>query len=226
MSKKIKIALSAVLVGVFLVACGASQEKIDETKQALENMTAAMEAVEAKYLDITDSSRRRELDILAKEAEELKSIEIEKLSEKRIDALLSQIKDLTASYQSINEQFTAILNEETLNREEMAKHKYYDVYVVNKTGKDFAHVNFVDDATDMHLVLVEDDSLFKDGYTLMGGIIDVYEDSERWSFNCIEENGTEYFFHCDDIKGRDLDGATITLTIEADSGDPIATVSK
>ena len=226
MSKKIKIIITAVLLGALLASCGVSQEKIDEAGQSVEAMKAARETAQATFLDITDSSRERELDILGKEADELAATDINKLNSKKIDAFISQVKDLTVSYQSMNDEFAAILGEETKEREERAEHTFYDVYLVNNSGKDFTVVKFIDSNTMKTYKLVDNGAVLKNGYTLMGIRMDINKTTDKWSFNCEEADGTEYFFVCEGLAGRDLDGATFTLTINSETGEEIATVSK
>jgi outer membrane murein-binding lipoprotein Lpp len=226
MSKKIKIIITAVLLGALLASCGVSQEKIDEAGQSVETMKTAREKAEATFLDITDSSRERELEILGKEADGLIATDINKLNNKKIDSFISQVKDLTVSYQSMNEEFAAILETETQEREERANHTFYDVYLVNNSGKDFTVVNFIDSNTMTTYKLLDDGAVLKNGYTLMGVRMDINKTSDKWSFNCEEANGTEYFFICEGLAGRDLDGATFTLKINSETGEEIAAVSK
>ncbi len=227
MSKKIRVLLSVILLGALLGACGVSQEKIDEANQAVEAMKAAREKAEATYLDITDSSREKELEILGKEADELMTIEIAKLNNKRVDALVSQIKDLTQSYQSMNDEFVAILEEENKEKDQKAEHTFYDVYVVNNSGKDFTVVKFIDTNTMKTYTLVDEQGVvLKNGYTVMGYRMDINCTTADWAFNCEEANGTEYSFVVKDLAGRDLDGAIFTLIIDSETGEEIATVSK
>ena len=226
MSKKIKIIITAVLLGALLASCGVSQEKIDEAGQSVETMKTAREKAEATFLDITDSSRERELEILGKEADGLIATDINKLNSKKIDSFISQVKDLTVSYQSMNEEFAAILETETQEREERANHTFYDVYLVNNSGKDFTVVNFIDSNTMTTYKLLDDGAVLKNGYTLMGVRMDINKTSDKWSFNCEEADGTEYFFICEGLAGRDLDGATFTLKINSETGEEIAAVSK
>ncbi len=225
--KRIRAAAAALMIGTLLVACSASQEKIDTAKAGLESMTAARAAAEEAYLDITDNSRQRELEILAKEADELAVIEIEKLSSKRADAFISQVKDLENSYKSMGAEFAATLNEENLQRQEIAKHKQYNVYIINKSGKDIAQLKFHDVKMEYSTPqLLGDENLLKDGYTLMGTTIDIYDDSREWVFLAEEENGTEHFFRCEGLENKDLNGKTIVLSFDPDSGEARAALSE
>jgi outer membrane murein-binding lipoprotein Lpp len=226
--KKITKAASAIIICMFLIACSASQEKIDEAAQAVETMKKARAAAEETYLDITDDSRKNEINILANEAKELESTDISKLGANKIDSFITKVSELTSSYQSMESDFSAILELETLEREDRKKKTTYNVYVANKTGMNFSRVVFHDVKKEMSGDnLVGKDAVLQDGYTLMGSWIDVYSDSDEWIFICENEADEElYYFRCDDLKGKNLEGKTLVLRIDPDSGDRIATISE
>ncbi len=226
--KKITKAASAMIICMFLIACSASQEKIDEAAQAVETMKQARAAAEETYLDITDDSRKNEINILANEAKELESTDISKLGANKIDSFITKVSELTSSYQSMESDFSAILELETLEREDRKKKTTYNVYVANKTGMNFSRVVFHDVKKEMSGDnLVGKDAVLPDGYTLMGSWIDIYTDSDEWVFICENEQDEElYYFRCEDLKGRNLEGKTLVLKSDPDSGDRIATISE
>ncbi len=226
--KKITKAASAMIICMFLIACSASQEKIDEAAQAVETMKQARQAAEETYLDITDDSRKNEINILANEAKELESTDISKLGANKIDSFITKVSELTSSYQSMESDFSAILELETLEREDRKKKTTYNVYVANRTGMNFSRVVFHDVKKEMSGDnLVGKDAVLPDGYTLMGSWIDIYTDSDEWVFICENEQDEElYYFRCEDLKGRNLEGKTLVLKSDPDSGDRIATISE
>ena len=226
--KKITKAASAMIICMFLIACSASQEKIDEAAQAVETMKKARAAAEETYLDITDDSRKNEINILANEAKELESTDISKLGANKIDSFITKVSELTSSYQSMESDFSAILELETLEREDRKKKTTYNVYIANKTGMNFSRVVFHDVKKEMSGDnLVGKDAVLPDGYTLMGSWIDIYTDSDEWVFICENEQDEElYYFRCEDLKGRNLEGKTLVLKSDPDSGDRIATISE
>lgn len=226
--KKITKAASAMIICMFLIACSASQEKIDEAAQAVETMKQARQAAEETYLDITDDSRKNEINILANEAKELESTDISKLGANKIDSFITKVSELTSSYQSMESDFSAILEQETLEREDRKKKTTYNVYVANRTGMNFSRVVFHDVKKEMSGDnLVGKDAVLPDGYTLMGSWIDIYTDSDEWVFICENEQDEElYYFRCEDLKGRNLEGKTLVLKSDPDSGDRIATISE
>ena len=225
-TKMLKAAMSAIILGVILTACGVSQEKIDEAHTAIETMKKAKEETEASYLDITDSSRKNELDILAKEAEKYEATDVEKLGGK-IEDFISDVSELTQSYQSINNQFSYIKNQEALDKEEKAKHSYYNVYIQNKTGKNLDSIKLRDVVAEVSSDnFLGDDVTLQDGYILMGCQIDIYADSAEWIFILEDDEGGEHFLSCENLKGKNLEGKTFVLSIDPNSGEKTATISQ
>ena len=225
--KKIAATMTAIIFCLIFTACGASKEKIEEANAAIEEMKNAKLKTEAAYMDITDSSRKNELDILANEAEQIETTEVEKISANRIDEFITKVKELTQSYKSMESQFSYSLSQETLEKEEKAKHKYYNVYIVNKTGMNLTKMAFHDiTAQKGSGNILGDGVTLQDGYTLMGCRLDIFAESTEWVFIVEDENEEEYFFNARDFIGKDLEGKSIILQTEADTGDHIATISK
>ncbi len=219
MKKKRLSAVSvAALICLLLAACGASQEQKDEAAAAVSAMKEARLAAETTYLDITDSTRGRELEIIGKEADTVEAVEIDTLSEKKADETISHAKELTSSYKTMGEEFAQILKEETIVREERAKHKFYEVYILNETGKNLIDINFQDERTDeTSWHLLGDDAVLKNGYTLMGCSLDICEGTTEWTFICEDETGSEYYCRCQNFAGKDLSGKTVILKLDPES---------
>ena len=201
-----------------LAACGASKEQKEEAASAVSSMKEARQTAETTYLDITDSSRGRELEIIGKEADTVEAVNIDKLSEKKADEVISKARELTSTYKSMGDEFAQILAEETAIREERAKHTFYEVYILNETGKNLIDINFQDERTDeTSWHLLGEGAVLKNGYTLMGCSLDICEGTTEWTFICEDENGQEYYCRCQNFAGRDLSGKTAVLRLDPES---------
>lgn len=216
--KRLSAITLAAMFCLMLSACGASQEQKDEAAAAISSMKEVRLSAETTYLDITDSTRGRELEIIGREADTVEAVDIDTLSESRAESVISQAKELTSSYRSMGDEFAKILAEETAIRQERAKHTFYQVYILNETGKNLIDINFQDERTDeTSWHLLGEDAVLKNGYTLMGCSLDICEGTTEWTFICEDENGQEYYCRCQNFAGRDLSGKTVVLKLDPDS---------
>ncbi len=220
MMKKSKILTTFMMMalGLFLVACGPSDEKLAEAEGARSLLLQARQAAEDTYLDITDSDNKDKLKELSDKTAEIEAIDFTKLNDKKIDAVLPTITELTDSYQSMGADMTAILKEETDVREEKAKHLERDVYFINKTGMNLSKLALYDVSRDETSDNYIGDGIYLlNGYSLMGVTLDIYADSTEWEFLITDDGGTDYVLSCSDLRELDPEGMTIVLEYDTKS---------
>ncbi len=218
-SFKIRYALPTVLLALMLAGCGASEEKLAEAEQAKSLMNEAKTTAEEMYLDVSDTSKRKELDELAKKAEEIELIEFNKMNDKQIDEVLPGINEITEGYQNVKKELNNVLTSESRVKEEKAKHSGLDSYFINKTGMNLSKIVLHDISTDTYSdSFIGEDVVLQAGYTLMGASLDIYSDSSEWEFVITDDAGTEYTLSCESLKGYELEGASIVLNYDSKAG--------
>ena len=74
MKKKITVFTLVLSMMLALCACKPSDEKLNEAETARGVLLEAKESAEATYLDITDSSKKSELEELSKEVAEIERV--------------------------------------------------------------------------------------------------------------------------------------------------------
>lgn len=214
MMKKSKVLtnLAVAALGLMLVACGPSNEKLQEAEEARSLLLQAREVAEQTFMDITDSSNKEKLKELSGKASEIEALDFSKMDDKKIDEVLPSITEMTDEYQSLGVDMTAILDKETAVREEKAKHEQRDVFFINKTGMNLSKVVLHDLTKDLYSDnYIGEGVTLADGYTLMGVTLDIYKDSNEWEFVVTDEGGTDYVLSCGSIRELDQNGVTIVL---------------
>ena len=218
--KKEKLLKTIILaaLGAVLTACGPSEEKLSEAEEARSELVSARQIAEETFLDITDASNEEKLDELSKKAAEIEAMDFSKLNDKKLDELLPSINELTDEYRTIETDLAGVLNEETKEREEKAKHIKRDVYFINKTGMNLTGLLLHDKTMDAYSDnFIGSEAMLKNGYSLMGVTLDIYEDSSEWEFVATSDGGMEYFFTCGNLKELDESEVTIVLHYDADT---------
>ena len=212
MKKKITVFTLVLSMMLALCACKPSDEKLSEAETARGVLLEAKESAEATYLDITDSSKKSELEELSKEVAEIEALDFTKMSDKKIDGVLPKITELTQEYQSLNSEFDETLAAETKKKAEKDKYSNVGAYLVNKTGMNLTEVVLHDLSEDTYTDnLLGDGVVLEAGYTLMGVVLDINKSSADWEFIVKNDNNTSYTLACDSLAGADEAGISITL---------------
>ncbi len=215
--KKSLVLSILVLMTAVLVACGPSDEKMAEVTQALSLMTGAGESARETFLDITDPSMKAQLDELSEKENEIKAIELEKLNDKKIDEeVMPRIEEVTRGYLDLGAKLNEILTAETDTKTENDKHRFSQVYFINKTGMNLTEIKLHDLTQDSYSDnFLGDGVTLEAGYTLMGPALDVYADSSRWEFVVKSDADTEYTLTCESLLPVKAEGLSITLTYDS-----------
>ncbi|WP_024866112.1 hypothetical protein [Butyrivibrio sp. FCS014] len=216
MKKSLVLSILVMMTAV-LVACGPSDEKMAEVTQAMGLMTGAGEAARETFLDITDSSMKAQLDELLEKENEIKAIELEKLNDKKIDEeVMPRIEEVTRGYQDLDAKLSEILTAETATKTEKDKHRFSQVYFINKTGMNLTEIKLHDITQDTYSDnFLGDGVTLEAGYTLMGPALDVYADSSRWEFVIKSDADTEYTLSCESLLPVKAEGLSITLSYDS-----------
>ncbi len=219
-NNKKPLIIATALLTLMLTACGTSEEKLLEVTAARDNLISAKQAAEETYLDITDNSMIATLDDLASQEKEIEALNLEKLGDDKVDnEVLPKINELLKSYESISSDLGTVLNEETAAKEEKAKHAQVSAYFINKTGMNLTSIMLHDISADTYSDnYLGDGVVLNTGYTLMGTALDVYADSSEWEFVITTDSGDEYQFSCESLLGKELDGASIVLSYNSETG--------
>ncbi|MBE5825324.1 MAG: hypothetical protein E7307_01685 [Butyrivibrio sp.] len=220
MKKSLTILISIFLMAA-LVACGPSDEKMAEVTKAMGVMTDAGESARQTFLDITDASMKQQLDELTEKENEIKAIELEKLNDRKIDEeVMPRIEEVTKDYQELGEKLSEILTEETGIRTENDKHRFSQVYFINKTGMNLTKIQLHDITQDSYSDnFLGEGVVLEAGYTLMGPALDVYADSSRWEFVIKSDGDTEYILPCESLLPVKAEGLSITLNFDSKTGE-------
>ena len=211
MNKKIvTILIAAMALG--LVGCGASKEKLNELQSYREQLSAARQAAEETYLDITDSSKRAKLDELAQRADEIEAVDFSRMNDKKIDEYLPEIQEVIDSYSDIQGYLDNTLDSENNANKEAAMNLQVDAYAINKTGMNLKEIVLHDITKDTYSAnLMGDEVILNSGYTLMGLVLEIRLDSSKWEFVVKDENDTSYTLVCDSLIEYAKDGVSMTL---------------
>ncbi len=202
-------------LGLMLMACGTSELKIKEVEEARNLMIQAKQAAELTYLDITDPTNGSALVELAEKEAEIEAVDLKKLKEDELDALLPQITELTEQYQSLGKEMSDVLTQETERKEEKAKHSWRDVYFINKTGLNLTKIVLHDLTTGSYSDnYIGEGVTLLDGYTLMGVSLDLYEGSSEWEFVVTDEGGTDHVLNCEDLSQLKESGTSLYLNYD------------
>ncbi len=213
---RLQISLAAAFMALALVACGPSDEKLVEAEEARSLLLGARNTAQETFLDITDSSKKAELDELAAQVAEIEAMDFTKLNDKKIDELLPSIKELTDKYQSLDSSLSEVLQKETEDKAEKAKHLKTNAYIINKTGFDITEITLHDKSTDTYSDnYLGDGVVLKAGYSLMGIELDVYTDSSDWEFVVKDGNNTPHIFECESLAGLDLEGVSVEFVYDS-----------
>ena len=214
--RKLAVFFAATLMALSLMACGTSEEVMQEVTQAMGDLHLARQSAEETYLDITDESAKSEIDELGKKVDELDKLEFEKIGDKKIkETYLPEINELTLKYGDLGADLTGILNEENEERTELSKHTEKKVYFVNKTGKNLSSIVLHDITRDTYSDnYIGDGVTIQDGYTLMGAVLDIYEDSSEWEFIVTDEADTQHSIPAGNLKSLGDDISSVELTLE------------
>ncbi len=209
----------SVLMGMCLVGCGPSLDRLAKAESARDELAQMRTDVDETYLDITDSSKGNTLSEMSKQVTEIQETDLKKLSNEEIDELLLSMDALTKQYQQLDEELTAIKTEETQTKEEREKHSYLDVYILNKTGMNLSKIVLHDLTTDtVSTSYLKDGAILQAGYTLMGVSLDLYKDSKEWEFIVTEENGTDHILTAEGLDQQKTKSAALILSYDEKTG--------
>ena len=220
MKKRIIVgALTVLLTGTMLVACKPSEEKLNEAETTRQVHIGAKRSAEETYLDITDSSKKSDLDELAKREAEIESLDFTKMSDKKIDAVLPDITGLTEEYQSLKNTLDSTLSSEKNAKDEAAKHMDLGSYIINKTGLNIIEVKIHDVTADTYSDnLLGEGVVLEQGYTLMGAVLDVNVTSSEWEVIIKDENNTSHTLQCGDLKSANKEGIALVISLDSATG--------
>jgi hypothetical protein len=224
--KRITTTLMMFFMGAMLCACKPSDEKLAEAESARNILLEYREKTEEQYLDITEDTKRAELDELSAQVDEVTAVDFTKMRDKKIDEYLPTVTNLTQQYDEILKSLGIVYESEEAARVEAAKHLESQCYLVNKTGMNLTSVKLHDitqDTTSPNML--GDDVVLNDGYTLMGVILEIYADSKEWEVVVTDENGREYFLTCPSLLGENNDGMSLTLKYDTEKGEGLVETS-
>ncbi len=221
MRKKISLFAMLVIVSVLIMSgCGTSEEKLSEVTAAREELLKASQEARETYLDITDASESAKLEELEQQVTEISALDLKRLGDTKVDEeVLPRIAELSEDYSSLQADLSGVYKTETSEKQELEKHSRLDTYFINKTGKNLVSIKFHDITQDtLSDNFLGEDVVLKAGYTLMGTALDIYADSSEWEFIVTDDGGTEYNISCEGLSGKDLEGASIVLKYNSESG--------
>ena len=223
--QRFKTTMMILAAGVMLCGCKPSDEKLAEAESARNTLVEHMNMTEEKYLDITEDTKRAELDELAAQVQEVQAVNFNKMSNKKIDEYLPTVTELTGKYDQLLNELGVVFEDEEAARIEASKHLEVEAYVVNKTGVNLTAVKLHDVSRDVYSEnIIGDGVTLTDGYTLMGVILELYTDSKEWEFVATDENGKELILSCPGLSENNSDGMSITLKYDTESGEGTADI--
>ena len=222
--KKNKAALLGVLaIMLLLVGCKPSEAKLSEVENARNQLVQARAEAEETYLDIADTSLRPELDLLGVKVTEIEAMDFTKMSDKKIDAVLPDIAELTENYNVVKGKLDGTYQEESTANAEQAKNIQINTYIINKMGFNISSIVLHDITTDTYSGnLIGDGNVLASGYTLMGIKLEVHTDSDAWEFIVKNDTDTSFTLPCESLK--DVDPSGISLSFEYDNDTQIGSV--
>lgn len=222
--KKNKVALLGVLaIMLLLVGCKPSEEKLSEVENARNQLVQARAEAEETYLDIADTSLRPELDLLGVKVTEIEAMDFTKMSDKKIDAVLPDIAELTENYNVVKGKLDGTYQEESTANAEQAKNIQINTYIINKMDFNISSIVLHDITTDTYSGnLIGDGNVLASGYTLMGIKLEVHTDSDAWEFIVKNDTDTSFTLPCESLK--DVDPSGISLSFEFDKDTQIGSV--
>lgn len=216
MKKNKSVLLGVLAMMLLLVGCKPSEEKLSEAENARNQLVQARAAAEETYLDIADTSLRPELDTLGVKVTEIEALDFTKMSDKKIDAVLPTIAELTDSYSTVQGKLDGTYQEEATANAEQAKKIQINSYIINQMGFDINSIVLHDITTDTYSGnLIGDGNILESGYTLMGIKLEVHTDSNAWEFIVKNTTDTSFTLPCESLK--DVDPSGVSLSFEYDN---------
>ncbi len=210
--KKVRAALMLALLSVMLVGCKPSDEKLAEAEGARDELVKARDKAEESYLDLTTDEDRAKLDELSAKVDEVMLVDFLKMSDKKIDEYLPTVTEIASEYSKLQGKLDGTYDDEEAQRQEAAKHGEIECYLVNKAGANLTSIKFHDVTADTFSEnVIGEGVVLSDGYTMMGVMLPIYSDSDKWEFVATDEDGKEYIFACPQELGELSDGVSITL---------------
>ncbi len=215
---KKKFFLTTLFLTLALVGCKPSDEKLAEAEDARLQLQTARHTAEETYLDVADTSMRSELDKLGVQVAEIEDIDFTKMSNKKIDEKLPEISELMDKYKKIQTRLDSTFQNEQAINEEIAKNIKINSYILNRTGFSISSIVLHDKTTDTYSDnLIGDGEILRDGYTLMGIVLEIHTDSSEWEFLVKDESGAQSIFQCDSLKEVDECGVALSFVYDAET---------
>ncbi|MBO4458654.1 MAG: hypothetical protein J5802_13135 [Butyrivibrio sp.] len=205
-------AAGIIVMTALLVACKPSDEKLNEVDIAREVLKEAKEKAENTYLDITDEELRGKLDELAAKEKDIEEKDFSKMSDRKINEYLPKIEELKGEYDTVQQSLDSTLQEETALREEAAKNRRLEAYIVNSTGITLTEVVLHDVTNDVYSEnLLGDGVSMEPGHSLVGAGLDINVESSAWEILVKDGDNNSYTLACGDFSQVSDAGVSIIL---------------
>ena len=215
MKKKI---IAGVLAGIMftLSACGMSKENLAIATETRDSLTAVSKESDKLYGELTDESHKNELDELDTKLEEYNAIELKKVKDDEAEELIAGMKDLTASYESLNDTMKTEIEQYKAQIEEEAKYKDILCYIENKSGSELSGIIIKDisKGTESENLLFEGQTL-PQGRILSGVIFTVYEESSQRQLITTDTLGNEVTYNLELSGISEMSESGISIKIPA-----------
>lgn len=225
MKKRIYLLVIAAMTMVMLVGCKASEEKLAEVNNEIQEIEELKTQAEEVYGNITDSSMRSDLDALNSEEEEAVSADYSKKSDKKIDAeVLPLLEELKTSYTDILGQLNEVYEQETELKEEAQSYVDIQAYIVNNSGLDITSIVIKDNTKETESSnIIGENATLSAGQSLIGAVLYIYTPSTDRVLVITDSAGNNYNYDINELP-TESDGI-ITITI-GNPSDGAVTISE
>lgn len=225
MKKRIYLLVIAAMTTVMLVGCKASEEKLAEVNNEIQEIEELKGQAEEVYGNITDSSMRSDLDALNSEEEEAVSADYSKKSDKKIDAeVLPLLEELKTSYTDILGQLNEVYEQETELKEEAQSYVDIQAYIVNNSGLDITSIVIKDNTKETESSnIIGENATLSAGQSLIGAVLNIYTPSTDRVLIITDSSSNTYNYDINELP-TEAEGI-ITITIGSPS-DGAVTISE
>ncbi len=225
MKKRINILVIAAMTTVMLVGCKASEEKLAEVNNEIQEIEELKTQAEDVYGNITDSSMRSDLDTLNAEEEEAIAVDYSKKSDKKIDSeVLPVLDELKESYTDILNQLNEVYEKEAELKEEAQNYVDIQAYIVNNSGLDITSIVIKDNTKETESSnIIGENATLAAGQSLIGAVLSIYTPSTDRVLVITDSSSNTYNYAINDMP-TEAEGI-ITITIGSPS-DGAVTISE
>lgn len=188
MSKKIISLLIVCCISISLIACGPSDEKIQEAQSKYTQLVEIHNQAVEVHKEISDSSLDESLVKLREQIDEVEDYNLQKMSDEEIDTLIQIMDVLITSY---NEQLATI--NDIKDKEDAAVLIPISMTIANDTGLSFHMLKLYEkDDIGMHKNILEEMESLAPGQTVIGLVIQRDVDNTPWILELTDSDGTTY----------------------------------